>query len=135
MKSLFKMNTFWMALFTAIITLFQIWDNSFGTVNMNRTIGWGGGSLIDMEELNFVKYANMMGIISHNSLPIFAIGYAALFIDKRDTKTLFLVLYLFVISLTMLTPSYFFDLFLLLVILSWGVFILSVIKSKKIESP
>lgn len=89
-----------MALVTVIIALFQIWDNSLGTVNLNRTIGWGGGSFIDMEEANFLKYANLLGTILHYSLPLFAIGYAALSLDKRDTKTLFLILHLFVIYLS-----------------------------------
>jgi len=136
MKGLLRRNTFWMALIMGIIALYPKWYAyvHVTTWNLNRTIGWGRESFIDMEEVNFVKYVNLMEIISHYSIPLFAIGYTVLYLDKRNTKTLFLILHLFAIGLIMMTPSYFIDFFLLFMILSWGMFLLSVFTSRKIEN-
>ena len=128
-KNILKRNTFWMALFTFTIAFFQIWYNSFSALNLNRTIGWGYsyGFIMDIEDIISVFK------ISFYSFPVFAIGYTALLLAKRRLNTIFFVLHLIIIFLTLTVPSDITFLLFIFTIASILTFILNIILSKKLE--
>jgi len=144
-KNILKRNTFWMTLILIFILidtqfpqkyvgrlLYNLtpFNSSFplGTWNLNRTIGWGIGMDVSL------VYIQMSKLITFYTLPSFAIGYAALFLAKRKTKSILLVLHLIVIGITQFIALHWIALPSMLLFFSWGLFFLSIFFSRKVKT-